>query len=244
MAPKNKPQLENMQDQLCIIEKKLDILASFEIKIEEIKTSMTFFNEKFEEQKIKLEDLFTENKLLKDNQAKLEQTVAILQTKMNDIVQKQEDINVSSRRKSLEICGIPKKPQENIQDMVNNIAEKLDLTAPDLEESYRIHSKNTKIAEPIVIRFNTRKERDMFKSAAKKKRLTTSDINTNGSGTPIYVNEHLTPTKKRLLGKVISIKKDLRAKFVWTSHGNIYFRKNDDSIIIKVNSEDDLVKLK
>lgn len=233
-----------MQDQLSMIEKKLDILASFEIKMEEIMTSLSFFNNKYEEQKLKMEELSTENKLLKDNQGKLEQSIALLQSRMNNLIQIQDDIDTLTRRKSLEIRGITKKPQENLHDIVSKIARKVDIPAPDLEDCYRMTSKNAKHDEPIVVRFNNKKERDSFKSAAKKKKLSASDININEGRTPVYVNEHLSPSKKRLLGKVIAIKKDLNAKFVWTNHGNIYFRKNEDSVAIKVASENDLIKLK
>lgn len=53
----------------------------------------------------------------------------------------------------------------------------------------------------IVVQFTHRAKRDCFLEKARKKRLTTEDIDLEPC-TPIYINEHLCPAMKRLFGVV------------------------------------------
>ena len=52
-----------------------------------------------------------------------------------------------------------------------------------------------------------------------------------------------TTTLKILLGKVNQIRKSKQYKFLWTRNGNIYVRKNENTNVISITRNSDLVKI-
>ena len=59
----------------------------------------------------------------------------------------------------------------------------------------------------------------------------------------IYLNENLPQNLKILLGKVNQIRKSKQYKFLWTRNGNIYVRKNENTNVISITRNSDLVKI-
>ena len=59
----------------------------------------------------------------------------------------------------------------------------------------------------------------------------------------IYLNENLLQNLKILLGKVNQIRKSKQYKFLWTRNGNIYVRKNENTNVISITRNSDLVKI-
>jgi hypothetical protein len=57
----------------------------------------------------------------------------------------------------------------------------------------------------------------------------------NESLTEIWIKLYLRPS--------IKTKKDLNYKYIWTSNGRIYLRKNEESQRICIKNEDQLAKL-
>ena len=45
----------------------------------------------------------------------------------------------------------------------------------------------------------------------------------------IYINESLTPNRKKLLGKVNAFKKEMDFKFLWTMNGKILLKESEQS---------------
>ena len=58
----------------------------------------------------------------------------------------------------------------------------------------------------------------------------------------IFINESLTKMNKELFKKAHKQCKDKNFQFVWTKNGNILVRKDGESSIIRINSEDELYK--
>jgi hypothetical protein len=73
------------------------------------------------------------------------------------------------------------------------------------------------------------------------KDFTTSDINLGRLAVnKIYIAESLTSNNKQLFGKCLAVKKERRMKYIWTSNGKIYLRKDDHSPPWHVKSLKDL----
>ena len=54
----------------------------------------------------------------------------------------------------------------------------------------------------------------------------------------IFVNEHLTPTKKYWFSIAKQKKLELKYKYLWTRNGKILIRKDDDTEVIIIDSEE------
>ncbi|KAH9364186.1 hypothetical protein HPB48_015666 [Haemaphysalis longicornis] len=61
---------------------------------------------------------------------------------------------------------------------------------------------------------------------ARKQKLTTKQLGLSQANA-VYVNEHLTQANKQLLGAAIARKKEVAWKFVWTSGGKVFARKDE-----------------
>lgn len=88
-----------------------------------------------------------------------------------------------------------------------------------------------------------RTKRDKILQKCKKQRITTKDLDYGGHGSPVYVNEHLTNSNKRLLGAAIAKKKGVGWKFVWTAGGKIFARKDDTSSVLRIAGMTDVEKI-
>ena len=100
----------------------------------------------------------------------------------------------------------------------------------------------------IVVRFTNRRKRDAFMQAVKEKNKTDNKLTTLSIGyrhsVPIFVNDHLTPTRKRLLGMAIAKKRQVNWAFVWTdSNGTIYARKSPQDRAVVIESSTDVDKI-
>ncbi|KAG8263400.1 hypothetical protein J6590_035239 [Homalodisca vitripennis] len=67
-----------------------------------------------------------------------------------------------------------------------------------------------------------------------KRRLQTTDLASSLSPAPVYINEHLTPNNRKLLGYVKSAVKDGRLLATWSRDGRITVRKCENAAATRV----------
>lgn len=115
------------------------------------------------------------------------------------------------------------------------------ITESNIESCHRVPTRHPDKSN-IVVQFRSSAKRDVALQKAKKMRLTNEDLGLDDS-TVIYVNEHLTPQNKRLLGAAVAGKKEVAWKFVWTKNGAILARRNENSRTVRIHSEADLLKM-
>ncbi|KAG8240487.1 hypothetical protein J6590_108349 [Homalodisca vitripennis] len=88
---------------------------------------------------------------------------------------------------------------------------------------------------------------DMLEFLAKrrqKRNLNSRDLGfMDGEVTPVYVNESLTPAKRKLLNAARVIKKEKQFTFLWVKNGRIFMRKTEGERFVIIDSEKDLGKL-
>ncbi|XP_075534936.1 uncharacterized protein LOC142570436 [Dermacentor variabilis] len=166
-----------------------------------------------------------------------------LRKSLGDLKKDLVELKQYSRRNNIELKGVPETENENLNDTVQKVAKclKLDLSASDIDIAHRVPVKGSGLPN-IIMKFNSRCARDKFFKAAKKNRLNTKMIGFEDND-PIFVNDHLCPENKILLGKTIHLKKEKGWKFAWVSNGKILARKADNSKVVHVTCEDDLSKI-
>ncbi|KAL3266002.1 hypothetical protein HHI36_010191 [Cryptolaemus montrouzieri] len=129
--------------------------------------SVTFYSDKVSDSEEKLntmnEWIRNTDKLIKEN-LKLKQQVSALESKLNE----------KTRLNNIEIQGIPEKENENLNNIVQKIGRYVgcDIGIDKIEYVIRVqmnkNSKNT--TENIIARFVSRRDKENFLAAAKKKR--------------------------------------------------------------------------
>ncbi|KAG8241791.1 hypothetical protein J6590_078901, partial [Homalodisca vitripennis] len=60
---------------------------------------------------------------------------------------------------------------------------------------------------------------------------------------PVYINEALSPARRRLFAMAREIKRDKQYKYLWVRGGKIFLRKEESGTITTVTCQADLEKL-
>jgi len=133
----------------------------------------------------------------------------------------------------IEISGVKKENNENVETLVNDIASKIDidLNLFDIENAYRKPSRQNSETPQIVAEFSSKRKRDEFL----KKR---GKIEYNGSR--IFINESLTAYNRKLYWETRTRAKELGYRYTWTSNGRIFCKKDELAKKIQVRNNDDL----
>ncbi|KAG8251148.1 hypothetical protein J6590_086293 [Homalodisca vitripennis] len=76
--------------------------------------------------------------------------------------------------------------------------------------------------------------RAMWLSAAKRKKIETTDLSPTLKQAPVYVKEHLTAYNRQLLGHAKTLVREKKLVYAWVSDGKILIRKTADSQAARV----------
>ena len=155
----------------------------------------------------------------------------------------QQELDQYSRNKNIEITGIEQTQREDVRQIVEKMAEKLEIenfTQDLIDKCHRVQSRNVNKPNAIIVQFKTREDRDRW--VGKKKNQVTSDqIVKSTNKSKVYVNEHLTPFYKTLLWQTKQYAKKNNYKFVWIRNMKIHMRKDEtDNAVRVIRSEEDL----
>ena len=225
MAPATSSEYELINKNLEDIKKKLK-------KLDTMEKSMTT-------QSKDIKSLMTE-------MASVKQENANLKTEVNRLNYKVDELEQYGRRNNVEIHGIPEIPAENLPDILTKIGEKLgcEIQRSDIDVIHRLPGKDNK-PRPVIARLVRRSVRDaLLKERFKLANVKTHqlDINVNEQN-KIFINENLTPDRRKLFYLTRQKKDEKDYKFAWIRNGLIFLRKTENSEVIKVTCMDDLDEL-
>ena len=222
------------------MEKIFNQLKKQEKEVEEIKASQTFLNKKFEELKSNVEEINSLNIDTKFQNTK--KKVIELESKIEKETTLRDELEQYGRRDNLEINGIPVSPNENTNEIIKEVAQKLNikLLDSDISTSHRIPAMNGK-HPAIIVKFSNRDKRNIIFSN-RRNLHSKKDYNIRGA-TTIYINENLTQRKRYLFARSYKRKVEQNYQYIWTNNGQIYLRKTKTDQKIEINNEEDLNKI-
>lgn len=181
-------------------------------------------------------------KLAAENEA-LRAKLASLENGLQDVEKRLLLSEQYSRKTNLEIQGVVKKEGECVAEIVTKIGTVIGeaITAADIETCHRVPTRNAEKSN-IVVQFKSRAKRDSVLHKAKKMRLNNQNLDLENPA-PVYVNEHLCPTLKRLLAMAVKRKYDSKWKTVWSYNGKIFAKEHDNAQAVQISCEKDLSKI-
>lgn len=140
-----------------------------------------------------------------------------------------------SRRTHLELGNIPPTTDENIEEIVMQVGEKMGVSVEkeDIAAAHRLRAGPGKIPS-IIVEFVSRRTRNIFFENRKKLPTTPNKI---------YVNESLSSHYRNLLRLAKEKSKALNYKFCWYKNNKVFVKENESSTRIVINCLDDLEKL-
>ena len=223
----------------------------------EIKTSQTFIGTQFEDHRKIIQNVMKKNKQLEDENTEHVKRFRKLEKELREEKIKRDDLEAYGRRSCLEINGIPQLDDENCITIVNSVANLLEINIDNsIDVAHRVTSARKNSS--IIVKFKDRTSRDnLFESRNKLKDFTTADIEHDGNksfpsstNSKIWINESLTPTKKKLLW----LARTKAEKLGWfeqensgrcfTRNGLVYACKSKNAERIKIQDERDIDKIK
>ncbi|XP_063838181.1 uncharacterized protein LOC135087314 [Ostrinia nubilalis] len=208
----------------------------------EMKTSIQFIRDKYEDLNTKTEDIARRVTILESTTAQANSSsIAHLEAKI-DIMEQQ------ARQCNLEITNIPEKRGENLASMLEDIATlvKETIHKHDIVAIHRVPHASPASQRPknIIVKFTSRLKRDSLISAVRlHKGITTEQLNISGPPHKVFINEHLTLRNKNLFRQAREAAKQHSFRFVWVKHGSILVRRSETSPIFSIRCESDLVKI-
>ena len=224
-----------------ILDRKLQPLYA---TISELQRSMEFINFKYEQMRSDLELTNKEMEKTKRENKMLKNEVLNLRNQVNNQQNVIHDMAQYSRRECLEIRGIAEDLhyEEDTNDIVVKVAGLLgvEIDEQDISVSHQLPKpKHSDSPSTIIAKFVRRNVRDqVYKSRKNLKDKSTKDIDHNLPDSKIFVTE--SPTKRN---RAMAIKRSLDYKFIWTSNGKIFLRKDRDSQPKQITTVSDLDNL-
>lgn len=235
-----------------ILDEKLAPLAE---RINEINHSIAFINHQYEEILKKLSIHDEERKELINENKSLRSELLAATKKLNDMAGVLDNLEQYSRRECVEIRGIPLPANESVKEDTDNIAKQVanligvKIESDDISISHRLKTSKSykgrdKEAPPIIVKFVRRKSKEsVYKARRKLNSFTTKDLGYITEQN-IFITESLTQKNKDLFKEAYKVKKLKNFKFIWTSSGKIFLRRDETSSILPVTSSSDLQKIK
>lgn len=181
----------------------------------------------------KIDDLLEENKRLSKKVAELEARV--------------EDMEQYSRLNCVEIHGIPEQKNEDVVSVVKEVGKALDMNISDsmIDACHRLGRRTGTSGPPpgIIVKFVRRLDKDeLLKKRRVKSNLSTRHMNL-GVDQPVYINEALSPARRRLFAQARQVKREKNFKFLWVRGGRIFLRKEEQAPVIQVTCQADFSRL-
>lgn len=212
-------------------------------EVQELKKSVTNMDLKIEQFRAEIQNAVRDIAEVKKTQVEANNEVRELRQQVFEMQQEIIDMKQYSRRNNLEIKGVPLAADESLPGVMLTIANclKSSLRVDDIDVIHRVPTKDRNRPN-IVVKFLSRKTRDELLVKAKKQRLTGSVLGFDANE-PVYINEHLCPEYKVLLGKAIQTKRDKNWKFAWVSQGKILMRKTENARVVHIACDADLEKI-
>lgn len=216
----------------------------FRYELRELKKSNQFLSDAFDEQKNDLIALQKENKELKEANKLLLSEYEVLKKQTSLHEQRIMASEQYSRNANVEIKGIPISEEESIPDTLHRIGELIHvpIDESEVEVCHRVPTKNADAPPNIVVQFKSRAKRNAVLEKAKKTRISTRDLG-HTSGAPVFINEHLCPAMKQLLGMTVAQKKAKNWRFVWVNYGKILAKKDESSPTLYIRNAQDVEKI-
>ncbi|XP_039278914.1 uncharacterized protein LOC120350318 [Nilaparvata lugens] len=196
---------------------------------------ITELSVKQEERNEKFETCLNTIEELTKKAVKLERENAALKERV-------EDLEQYSRINMVEIRGLPQQPNEDLNSMVYNISSALGCQIGEdaIDVCHRLGRAGPEGPAPVVVKFIRRTDKNTLLQKRRVKRdFSTRHIDCN-TDQPIYINECLSPSRRKLFSLARSAHKEHRFKFLWVRDCKILMRKQEKSPVIELKSSGQL----
>ncbi|XP_073959782.1 uncharacterized protein [Choristoneura fumiferana] len=231
-----------LQAHLAEIKKNTDMLNDIKQSNLSIEDAVSYLSAKYDESQTKINKL--EAEVREDRKY-----IAMLEYKVLDLERE-------NRKTNFMIKNVPIQKSETkntLIHMVSSLGESVScpIKSSDIKDIYRIKNKkeNTNNSAIIVETTSTLIRNDILKLSKAFNLKNSENLRAKHLGmvtnpnTPIFISEQLTLRASRLHFLARELKKKGNFKHCWTSYGNVYLRKDDNSEVFLITNEKQIERL-
>ena len=251
LVPDEEPSSREMWKLLIEMNTKLGDLVTQNKKVstdlDEIRKAVEFNDRNMEEVKKSIKSLTDDLKSQKSTTDDLKASTSKLSSELDVSTNKLDELEQYTRKNSLEIHGIPLEANMSCEEVVLEIAQAIDvdLESSDIEISHRLKGKANMKSQPIIVKFvSHKKKKELLFARRKLKGVTVGDIfehlEDESSKDRIFINENLTAHRRRLFGKLLSLRKKGTIFSTWTMDGKIFMKKTEVDISKLIKADMDI----
>lgn len=231
-----------------------DIMKKISEMFEHQKTQEANFNKSYEHITEKIDE---NTKAVNDHNKSLEKCLEQIDTlveknrklerKVTELEQRVEEMEQYSRSNAVEIHGVPEQQHEDVVKVVQELGKALDMDIAEsmIDACHRLgRSKGPSSPPPgIIVKFVRRLDKEeLLRRRRVKSNLSTRHMNLKVDQ-PVYVNESLSPARRRLFAEARQIKRQKEYKFLWVRGGKIFLRQQESAPVHQVTCQADLLSL-
>ena len=232
-------------------------MRTLELTLGQMQQTLKFVSDMATENKDEIAGLKAKNEELKAQNDELQNQLdtvkrraeAAEETKQEMVELKKQvnEIEQYLRVNNVEIVGLPNPlPETNeteetvIINALNSLRGLEIVVRPeDIDISHPLPSKRRDKKPVHLVRFVSRKTKYAILAAKKLE----GNRQFKFRDQDVFINEHLSKVNRGLFAVATEKKRMLNYKFLWTKGGVVHMRKEDNSPIITINSENDLEQL-
>ena len=228
-----------LREAITPLEEKVDNLNH---SFQELKKTVVFFNQKYDEVLSQLGQTNEKVKLQGTNLRKMQQDYDDAKIESREAILGYENLAQYLRRDYLEISGIPPSENYSSNDIVMAVGQAIEVAIKeeDISISHPLPSFSSD-APKIIVKFTRRDIRNAFyanrRKLINKKTNELAGLGLEEEEENVYISESLTRYKKNKL------KKKIKWKHIWTQNGRIFLKEAERSKPVVIDSHDDLTDL-
>lgn len=229
------------------------------MELKEIRKSQSFICEKYDDFCKKIDDVVGRFEVMENRLTKLEKENEKLTTQLNKQNVQKSKVEQNDFNRNAIVSGVPNSIAD-VSEAFNKIAAVVDVDfdiPSNVESIERLFKPKTAINNgnensatvldkiPVVIKFTSESSKEKLMMSAKKNKcvFTAAECGIAVGDSKIIIKDHLSPFNVRLLKEAKKLKTDGKYKYVWFQNSSVLIRKDETAKIIKVKSQEDIVKL-
>ncbi|XP_045541868.1 uncharacterized protein LOC123723332 [Papilio machaon] len=220
------------------VNKKLEVVFKIERSLEDMKTTVDFYAEKYQE-------LFEFKKKTENKVKYLEQQTVYLEKRNKALEERIVDMEQKEKERNIEIVGLEKKDNEDLKSIMATLSKKVGVLSEDIEQVKRVgQEKQDKQSRPlpIIVTLRTKTAREQWLKQ-RKQVITNDDIYNDHNNNRIYINEDLSKYLRQIFWMA---KKELKPmyKYIWVQNSKILVKASEvNKKIHAIRSQEDITQL-
>lgn len=237
-----------IRNEMSMLSNKLDQYFS-ELKQQnaDLKDSVQFMSEKYDS----LLKVLTK---VEEDRAEDKKLIAKLEERLESMERKSKLTGIEIRNVPINLIDNKKREtKEDICSLVQCLSKSVDVSLNDcdIKDAYRV-TTNKEVIKPIIVELNSVIKKEKILQAVKQfnknkpigDKLSTSHLGIPGQTKPVFVSEALTVKTQKIFYMARKFVSEYNYSFCWTSRGIVYLRKAEGELAIRIETEEDLYKLR